>query len=485
MITIKNILAAALALTCLSTSMSCRKELNAYGTYVNQPDPDPEYGEALLVYFKDKNQKEFSLNKASAFLSERAIKRRQDQKIAIDSTDLPVSPTYIKELLKHSNAKLLNSSKWLNYAVIHLPKDYKEVSSIEKLASVAKVRSLGAHRNYEEPVIPPVIDENILDSKVSTADLDKMEISQSNYGNTFFLLEQYNANFLHEKHFFGKGKLIALMGIGFGYINEKAEIAHLLSEKKIVDTYDFLFNRSDLRTTTPKGNNQLALMGALKPNHYIGMAPGAEFALFRTDQHGNQEPFFETSWVAALERADSIGVDIVSSSQIYGIQFNQPEFDIKPETADGRAISSLAADAAFSKGILTVQMQPQKSGKLNFTLPPTDAKNILTVGNIDRQNRPIYSAINKPTADGRLKPELGALSFDIPVIYGYSNSYSSGETPPIIAGLLACLWEALPGKTAKEIKTLIQETASQADNPDNKIGYGIPNFKNAYEKSNK
>src|SRR5690606_24969139 len=118
------------------------------------------------------------------------------------------------------------------------------------------------------------------------------------------------------------------------YINEKAEIAHLLSEKKIVDTYDFLFNRSDLRTTTPKGNNQLALMGALKPHHYIGMAPGAEFALFRTDQHGNQEPFFETSWVAALERADSIGVDIVSSSQIYGIQFNQPEFDIKPETTD-------------------------------------------------------------------------------------------------------------------------------------------------------
>jgi serine protease AprX len=45
----------------------------------------------------------------------------------------------------------------------------------------------------------------------------------------------------------------------------------------------------------------------------------------------------------------------------------------------------------------------------------------------------------------------------------------------------ACLWQAFPSKTNWEIKTAIEQSASQYLTPDKKIGYGIPDFKKAYQ----
>jgi subtilisin family serine protease len=47
---------------------------------------------------------------------------------------------------------------------------------------------------------------------------------------------------------------------------------------------------------------------------------------------------------------------------------------------------------------------------------------------------------------------------------------------PIVCGIVACLWQGLPGKTAREIMELVRRSASQADDPDNILGYGIPDF---------
>ena len=51
---------------------------------------------------------------------------------------------------------------------------------------------------------------------------------------------------------------------------------------------------------------------------------------------------------------------------------------------------------------------------------------------------------------------------------------------PLITGLVACLWQALPEKTALEIIDLVRQTSSQHQEPDNIFGYGIPNFWRAY-----
>jgi subtilisin family serine protease len=55
---------------------------------------------------------------------------------------------------------------------------------------------------------------------------------------------------------------------------------------------------------------------------------------------------------------------------------------------------------------------------------------------------------------------------------GSGTSYSC----PIIAGMVACLWQAYPNKTNQEIKQLIIQSADKYSNPDFFYGYGIPDF---------
>ncbi|MCB0778492.1 MAG: hypothetical protein KDC03_02925, partial [Flavobacteriales bacterium] len=47
------------------------------------------------VRFTDKGNTPFSLEQPEAYLSPRALERRQRQGIAVDSLDLPVDPAYI------------------------------------------------------------------------------------------------------------------------------------------------------------------------------------------------------------------------------------------------------------------------------------------------------------------------------------------------------------------------------------------------------
>lgn len=47
--------------------------------------------------------------------------------------------------------------------------------------------------------------------------------------------------------------------------------------------------------------------------------------------------------------------------------------------------------------------------------------------------------------------------------------------------MVACLWQALPGKTAKQIIQLVREAGNNASHPDNIYGYGTPDFWKAYQ----
>jgi subtilisin family serine protease len=47
---------------------------------------------------------------------------------------------------------------------------------------------------------------------------------------------------------------------------------------------------------------------------------------------------------------------------------------------------------------------------------------------------------------------------------------------PLVSGMAACLWQYYPNLTAYEIRQLIIQSASLYNNPNNFLGYGIPNF---------
>ena len=62
------------------------------------------------------------------------------------------------------------------------------------------------------------------------------------------------------------------------------------------------------------GHWTLSVLGGFAPGHLVGVAPGADYLLVRTESAILEEAFEEDHWIAAMEWADSLGVDIVSSS---------------------------------------------------------------------------------------------------------------------------------------------------------------------------
>ena len=52
---------------------------------------------------------------------------------------------------------------------------------------------------------------------------------------------------------------------------------------------------------------------------------------------------------------------------------------------------------------------------------------------------------------------------------------------PIMSGMVACLWQACPELTAKEVIELVRRSGDRTDYPDNIYGYGVPDMWKAYQ----
>ena len=116
--------------------------------------------------------------------------------------------------------------------------------------------------------------------------------------------------------------------------------------------------------------------------------------------------------------------------------------------------------------------------------PPGDAKNILTVGAVNRElvNADFSSVGN--TTDGRIKPDVMAVGVssavagtDGTVSYANGTSFAS----PILCGLVACFWQACPWLTARQVVEAVQNAGDRKEYPDNIFGYGIPDIWKAYQ----
>jgi hypothetical protein len=89
--------------------------------------------------------------------------------------------------------------------------------------------------------------------------------------------------------------------------------------------------------------------------------------------------------------------------------------------------------------------------------------------------------------DGRVKPDAMAMGSYVAVVANaYSVAYSNGTSfaCPILAGLTASLWGALPELNSYQILSLVRETSDRYLNPDIEYGYGIANIFAAYSQGN-
>lgn len=421
------------------------------------------------ISLTDKAETEYSLKKPQKFLSKKAIERRKRQGLRIDSTDLPVCKTYI-DAIRNVGVKIVVTGKWDNFVTVSC-NDSTLIDRIAQLPFVAKT---------ERVWIAPKAMEwhgNKRDSLINNPKIYKDSI----YGPAITQIQMSKADKLHEAGFRGQGMTIAVIDAGF----HNADKITAMQNIQIIGTKDFVDSNADIYAESSHGMAVLSCIGMNQPNVMVGTAPEASFWLLRTEDEYSEHLVEQDYWAAAVEFADSVGVDVVNTSLGY-YSFDDKEKDYRLRDLDGKfALMSRQAARMADKGmVLVCSAGNSGSSAWKKITPPGDAENVLTVGAIDKQGQLAPFSSIGTTADGRIKPDVVAVGLASDVMRTNGNQGRANGTSfasPIMCGMVACLWQALPKLTAKEIIELVRSVGDRADYPDNIYGYGVPDMWKAYE----
>ena len=425
------------------------------------------------VNLKDKVGTAYSVDKPEEFLSERALARRDRQQLPVDETDLPVSQAYVKELVG-AGARLVTTSKWNNTVVLEV----KDTLLMDKVASMPFVSQV--KKVWTQPdSIPP---RNKNRKKEVTNDVKKSNIF---YGKAFQQIHIHGGDSLHAAGFAGKGMHVAIIDAGF-YNADKIKFFKKLD---LLGTRDFVNPNSDIYEENSHGMMVLSCMAANKKDVFVGTAPEASYWLLRSEDNDTEQPVEEDYWAAAIEFADSVGVDVVNTSLGY-YNFDEGYAPYRYRDLDGHtSLMSHSASMASEKGIVVV-CSAGNSGDDSWkkVTPPGDAENVLVVGALTKKLiNAEFSSIGN-TTDGRIKPDVMAIGAPS-VVSGTDGTVSRANgtsvASPTMCGVVACFWQACPWLTAKEVVKAVQQAGDRADCPDNIFGYGVPNLWKAYQKMNK
>ena len=429
------------------------------------------------VQFTDKNNSPYSIDNPEAYLSPRALQRRANLGLTIDEYDLPVNPQYL-QAVADCGAELINPSKWLNGVSVHVT-DPAVIEAINALEFVAVVRNCPNYPEAQE------MKERWLANEMKLSSVNRGMYGY--YGGAEAQVTQLKVNLLHEMGFDGTGVVVAVLDGGFQGTENASCFDNMREEGRLLGTRDFVYGSNSVYTQSTHGTSCLSTMAAYDPNNMVGTAPKASYYLIHTEDGNSENIIEEYNWVSGAEYADSLGVDVCSTSLGY-IDFDMGQWDHPFEHFDGKtAPMSIGCEIAASRGMICMNAAGNE-GDGNCTLGiPADAEHILTVGAVDSNgNRAYFSSVG-PTYDGRIKPDVMAMGEGTYVASGYGNwwPYYNGDgtsfATPVLAGAVACLRQARPYASVQEMSDAIRACSDRADNPDNKYGYGIPDFSQALE----
>lgn len=427
----------------------------------------PEKAYRYRVYLTDKDEKNnfYSLRRPEKFLSAKALERRKRFRIKVDEHDLPVSQIYL-DYFRNQGFRVLHTSKWNNTVVVETA-DTTQVRLLYEPRFVSQVRKI-----WESPDSVPVTDL----SKRTEWVAHVCDTVADYYGYAQRQVEMLNVPQLHRAGYRGKGLTIAI--IDGGFLN--ADCIDGLKSARILGTRNFVRPAQSVYEEQSHGLMVLSCIGANEPHTLVGTAPEAAFYLLVSEDSESEQLSEEDSWCAALEYADSVGADIVTSSLGYNI-YDAPGDTYHYYELDGNtALISKSASMAASRGMLLLNSagnsgdEPWK--KISV---PADADNILTVGAVTPEGTNANFSSVGYTADGRVKPDIVAQGESV-ALYSLNGTVVTADgtsfSTPLLCGGVACLWQAFPDKTPLQIIDAVRRSGNNAAHPDNIYGYGIPNL---------
>ena len=482
--------------------------------------------EKVWVFFKDKGGLEksndfFTIHKD--YISAKAKERRTIKHLPIQTKlDLPVNEQYIDEITK-LNIKIINKSKWLNGVTAYLSKD--EILKVSALYFVDRVEKVAKGKS-DLDLLP--VEKSILERKDAFA--DSVEDLYYYGPNSENQIKMMYVNKLHNMGYTGKGVLIALFDTGLLMTRDVDTIDNsvippettwtkpvpvhsALEDVSILSSYDFVRDypfagiteggTSDEVRQLDHGTKMLALMAGYMSGELISPAFGADFIIAKTEIVDSEIVSEEDNWIRAVEWADSLGADIISSSLGY-----KDWYPYSMMTGDSTNIAKAANIASDSFGILVVNSvgnikNIDVDSPDTMIVSPADAKSVIAVGGVD--DNKLHSSVSAtgPTYDVlidttglnvRYKPDVCALA-EWPYTVtdsaeGFNYTLGTSGAAALIAGASALILQAHPEWTPDFIKEALYNTAyapyetTEPETtlytlPNQTVGYGIADFYSA------
>jgi serine protease AprX len=398
------------------------------------------------VFLSDKDGVEFSYND---YLDAVTIEKRQRKaKAVFDQTDLPLRNDYCQIL--ETIAPISVKSRWLNAVSMSITENQKK--QIWSLPFVTDVIYQSSFSN---------VLSNKNEKEISDRELNLLLLQTDILGGATFRKNNIN----------GKGVRIAIFDGGFPGVDTLDAFRHIRDEGRIIDTYDFVKKKKDVYDFSSHGTMVMSCIAGMYDSVSVGLAPGAEFLLARTEV--KTEVFSEEeNWVAAMEWADKNGADIISSS--LGYTYHR----YFPKQMDGKTtLVSRMANIAASKGMLVINAIGNDGDKdWEVMGAPADADSVLSVGGIDSK-KGIHSKFSSygPTFDKRLKPNVVAFS-DVATISnkGLGIHYGTSFSTPLVSGFAACVMQIHPEWDIMKVFSELEKSGHLYPYYDYAHGYGIP-----------
>ena len=435
------------------------------------------------IQLKDKNRSPYSVTRPEEFLSSRAISNKNRYNIAITEEDLPVNPQYKQQICAVDNSiQILAESKWQNTVVIYCP-DSTVLETIKSLpftdTTVTPVASyrLGNVDNRCETV--PANAENMLQN-------DLLFDSLYDYGSAWAQIAFHNGHKLHELGFYGDGMLIVVLDGGWRGFNTVSFFQSLYENGQLLGTRDLIPEHNNVYEDGTHGTAVTSTMAMAANGQMIGTAPHASYYFILSENPFSEQLIEEDFWAQGVEIADSLGADVVNSSLGYSTfdAFHQGDFTYA--SCDGvTSIASRNASLACHKGIAVCVSAGNEGNKpWHYISHPADAFDIISVGAARAVDSSMASFSSYgPSYDGRVKPDVVSVGWDTYVVNAAGEINAGNGTSfasPVMAGLVACLRQALPHKNSMEILDIIRQHGHQYNAPDSIMGYGIPDMYQAY-----
>ncbi|MES2131477.1 MAG: S8 family serine peptidase [Bacteroidota bacterium] len=422
------------------------------------------------VKFTDKAGSPYSISNPGAFLTPKSVSRRITQNISIDMTDIPVNQSYINQV-NATGAVVFQCSKWFNAAIVIIANS-SQLTAVNSLSCVLSAAPVNRYHATQPDVI------NAPTQQVSRS--SSAAVTGYNYGPSVTQVNQMNLECMHNMGFRGQNMTIAVIDDGFSNADMNPVFDSLRNEGRILGTRDIVAGNTAVYEDDSHGAMVLSCMAGNSPGNLIGTAPKANYYLFRSEDVASEKIIEENNWVVAAELADSLGVDIITTSLGY-TTFDIPSQNHTYADLNGKtSVASIAATMAARKGIFLLNAAGNEgTNSWHYVGVPADADSICTVGSVNGSG--LHSGFSSvgPTADGRIKPDVSTMGEGTYVCQP-SGAFTSGNGTsfacPVMAGAVACLWQANPGKTNMQVLAAIRNASTRYNTPDNNYGWGIPNM---------